>query len=316
MRAVQVRRFGGPDVLVTTEVPEPVAGPGQVVIGVAVADTLFLETQLRTGWGSDVFGLEPPYVPGTGVAGRVLSAGEGVDPGLLGREVVAGVTGGGYADKVAALAESVFEIPAGLGLREAAALQQIGPAALNVLDAAEIAPGERVLVTAAGGGLGSLLVQLAKAAGARVVAAAGSARKLRLAGELGADDVLDYSTSDWTATLDDVDVVFDGAGGQVGLDAFARTARKGRFFAYGIPGGNFAGIDPAAAEERDIRVSGIELLQFSPEQIQRLVPRTLAAGAAGLVKPVIGQTFPLTRAADAHTAIESREAIGKTLLLI
>lgn len=166
MRVVTVTRFGGPEALVVGEAPDPVAGLGQVVVGVSVVDVLFLETQLRSGWGREYFDLEPPYVPGTGVAGQVISVGEGVDPGWVGRRVAAVTDGGGYAERVVIMAEDVVVVPDGLGLREAAALLQVGPAALSLIDAAEITPGDRVLVTAAAGGLGSLLVQLASSAGA------------------------------------------------------------------------------------------------------------------------------------------------------
>src|SRR5689334_25301096 len=99
MRAVRVHEFGGPEVLVAEEVPEPVAGPGQVVVGLAVADVIFLDTLLRSGWGVAFFPRRPPYVPGGGGAGRVLSVGEGVDPGWLGRHVI-GRGPEGYADQV------------------------------------------------------------------------------------------------------------------------------------------------------------------------------------------------------------------------
>lgn len=322
MRTVQVTAFGGPEVLVAGQAPEPVAGAGQVVIGVSVADVLFLDAQLRSGWGAEYFGMSPPYVPGGGVGGRVLSVGEGVDPGWIGRQVVTMTDGGGYAERAVASAERLVPVPDGLGVREAAALLQIGPAALSLVEGAGIKPGERVLVTAAAGGLGSLLVQLAHAAGAHVVAAARGGRKLDLARELGAGTVVDYSEPGWPERVreatggEGADVVFDGVGGQIGQAAFEVTARGGRFFAYGVPSGEFAQVDPAEAERRGVSVRGIEQVQFAPEDARRLAERVLAEAVAGRIRPVIGQTFPLERAADAHTAIEARDAIGKTLLLI
>ncbi|MGC7097909.1 zinc-binding dehydrogenase [Amycolatopsis lurida] len=313
MRAVQVSGFGGPEVLRVAEVPAPVAGPGQVVVGVAVADTLFLETQLRSGWGTEYFGLAPPYTPGTGVAGRVLSTGEGVDPGWVGKEVVAGVDGGGYAEQAIASVEGLVELPAGLDMQTAAGLLQTGPAAFSLVDAAKLRHGDRVLVTAAAGGLGTLLVQLSKAAGAHVTAAARGAEKLRLAEELGADTVVDYSTADWTNGIE-ADVVFDGVGGEIGQAAFGTVTRH--FFAYGIPSGAFAQVDPAEAERRGVELTGIEQVQFTKESLGDLVGRTLAEAAAGRLKPVVGRTFPLARAADAHATMERRTVLGKTLLLV
>ncbi|WP_329084777.1 zinc-binding dehydrogenase [Streptosporangium sp. NBC_01469] len=331
MRIVQVTAFGGPEVLLVGRAPEPVAGAGQVVIGVSVVDVLFLETQLRTGWGAEFFGQSPPYVPGGGVGGRVVSAGEGVDQGWIGRDVIAMTGDGGYAERVVVPVDALVPVPEGLGVREATALLQIGPAALSLTGAAEIKPGERVLVTAAAGGLGSLLVQLAHAVGAHVVAAARGGRKLDLARELGADTVVDYSEPGWservreaagdggplgTAGGDGVDVVFDGAGGRIGQDAFGITSRGGRFFTYGVPGGSFAQIDPGEAERRGVSVRGMEQVQFAPEEGRRLAGLALSEAAAGRIRPVVGQTFPLERAADAHTAIEARDTVGKTLLLI
>ncbi|GAA4187992.1 zinc-binding dehydrogenase [Streptosporangium oxazolinicum] len=331
MRIVQVTAFGGPEVLVVDRAPEPVAGAGQVVIGVSVVDVLFLETQLRTGWGAEFFGQSPPYVPGGGMGGRVVSAGEGVDQGWIGRDVIAMTGDGGYAERVAVSVDALVPVPEGLGVREATALLQIGPAALSLVGAAEVKPGERVLVTAAAGGLGSLLVQLAHAVGAHVVAAARGGRKLDLARELGADTVVDYSEPGWpervreavgdrgspgTGGGDGVDVVFDGAGGRIGQDAFGITARGGRFFTYGVPGGSFAQVDPGEAERRGVSVRGIEQVQFAPEEGRRLAGLALSEAAAGRIRPVIGQTFPLERAADAHIAIEARDTVGKTLLLL
>lgn len=321
MRVVQVTRFGGPEVLVTSEAPDPVAGPGQVVVDVSVAPVLFVETQIRRGWGREYFAVKPPYVPGVGMAGQVISVGEGVDPGWVGRQVVATTTGG-YAEQTVIPAEGLIPVPDGLGLREAAALLHDGTTALGLAEGARIRPGEWVLVVAVGGGLGILLVQLAHAAGARVIGAARGKRKLDLARELGADAVVDYSEPDWPERVREAtggagpDVVFDGVGGQIGRAAFEVTARGGRFSRHGAPSGAFAAIDPQEAKRHGVTVRGIEHVQFAPADAKRLAERALSEAAAGRIRPVIGQTFPLERAADAHAAIEARGVIGKTLLLI
>jgi NADPH:quinone reductase len=324
MRVVEVGRFGGPEVLVPNEAPDPVAGPGEVVVDIAVADTLFVETQIRRGWGGKYFEVKVPYVPGGGVAGRVGSVGAGVDPSWVGRRVVTFTSErGGYAERVAVPAEGLIQVPDGLDLRDAAALLHDGNTAFGLLEGTGINPGEWVLVTAAAGGLGTLLVQLAHVAGARVIAAARSKRKLDLARELGADAVVDYSQPDWTERVREAtggtgpDVVFDGAGGQVGLAAFEVTARGGRFSAHGAASGGFAAIDPQVAQRRGVTVRGIEQVRGAPpEVVRRRLERALAEAAAGRIKPVIGQTFPLDRAAGAHAAIEAREALGKTLLVV
>ncbi|MDQ3641443.1 MAG: zinc-binding dehydrogenase [Actinomycetota bacterium] len=323
MQVVQATRFGGPEVLVTSEAPDPVAGAGQVVVDVSVAPVLFVETQIRRGWGGEWFTVKPPYVPGGGVAGEVISVGVGVDPGWVGRRVVTDTgEGGGYAERAVAPAEGLIPVPDRLGLPEAAALLHDGRTALALFEVAPMQPGEWVLVTAAGGGLGILLVQLAQAAGARVIGAARGERKLNLARELGAEAVVDYSEPDWPEWVREAtggagaDMVFDGAGGQIGRAAFEVTARGGRFSAHGAPSGGFAEIDPQEAERRGVTVSGIEQVQFAPADAKRLIERALSEAAAGRIRPVIGQTFPLERAADAHATIEARDVIGKTLLLI
>jgi NADPH2:quinone reductase len=259
------------------------------------------------------------------VAGQVTAAGDGVDPAWIGRRVVAhtGGTGGGggYAEQALVPAAALAPVPAGLGLPAAAALLHDGATALGLAQSTGIRPGEWVLVVGAGGGLGLLLVQLARAAGAHVIAAARGSRKLGQAIELGAEVTADYSEPGWpqkilTATAGiRPDVVFDGAGTQLGQAAFTITADGGRFSAHGSPSGGFAAIDPGEARRRGITVRGIEQAQFTPDRLQALTTRALAEAAAGQIQPVIGQTFPLDRAGDAHTAIEARSVTGKTLLL-
>lgn len=323
MRVVQATRFGGPEVLVMSEAPSPVAGPGQVVVGVSVTDILFVETQIRSGWGGEFFQVKPPYVPGFGVGGQVLSVGQGVDPAWVGQRVVAHTErSGGYAEQAVVSAEALIPVPDGLGLREATALMHDGPTALALADAARIQPGQWVLVVAAAGGLGILLVQLAHAAGAQVIGAARGKPKLEQVRELGADVAVDYSEPDWAERVRQAtggrgaDVVFDGAGGQLGRAAFEVTARGGLFSAHGAPSGGFTAIDPREAERHGVTLRGIQHVQLARADLKQLVARALSEAVAGRIRPIIGQTFPLERAADAHAAIEARGVIGKTLLLI
>jgi NADPH2:quinone reductase len=326
MRVVEAIRFGGPEVLMPREVPDPVAGPGQVVVAVSAVHVLFLDTQLRRGWGSEYFGVQPPYVPGSGVAGTVGAVGAGVDPGWIGRRVVCDTgAGGSYAERAVVPAEALIPVPDELGLPEAAVLLHDGRTALLLADAAAIRPEEWVLVLGAGGGLGILLVQLAHEAGARVIGAARGQQKLDLARQVGADIVVDYTSSGWPEQVRAAtggpgpDVVFDGVGGAIGQAAFTVTARGGRFSAHGAPSGSFAAIDPHEAGRRGVTVRGIEqvrLAGMAPAEVRRVAELALTEGAAGRIRPVIGQTFPLQRAADAHAAMEARRALGATVLLI
>jgi NADPH2:quinone reductase len=324
MRQVIATRFGEPDVLTTVDAPDPVAEPGEAVVDVAVADTLFVDTQIRRGWGREYFTMTPPYVPGGGVAGHVRSVCDGVDSDWIGRRVVAhtGQRGGhdGYTDRALVAADELVPVPDRLDLRVAAAVLHDGVTALGLAERAEIRPREWVLVLPAGGGLGILLVQLAHAAGARVIGAARGRRKLDLIREQGADAV-DYTEPGWTKRVLDAtggtgpDVVFDGAGGEVGRAAFEITARGGRFSAHGGPSGGFTDVDEHDAARRRIAVRGIDQVQYGPADLKRMTGRALSEAAAGRIRPVIGQEFPLDQAAEAHAAMEAREVIGKTLLL-
>lgn len=262
-------------------------------------------------------------MPGGGVVGEVISVGEGVDAGWKGRHVAihTGITGG-YAEQIPAPIERLIEVPFGMDLREAAALLHDGQTALGLFENAGIRKGEWVLATAAGGGMGILLVQLAHAAGARVIGAARGKGKLELARDLGAEIMVDYSEPDWAQHVREAtgskgaDVIFDGAGGEIGLGAFELTARGGRFSAHGASSGGAAEIDSQEAQRRGVSVRGIKQVQFSPAESKRLTERALSEAVAGRIKPVIGQTFTLERAADAHPAMEARNVIGKTLLIV
>lgn len=327
MKIVEVTRFGGPEVLVAGRAPGPEAGPGQVVIAVSVVDVMSIDAQLRAGWGREWFPARPPYVPGTGVAGRVVSVGDGVEAGWAGRRVAALLPGGGaYAERAVAGVETVVPVPDEVPLWQAAALVQVGPAALSLVEAAELRPGARVLVTGAGGALGLALVRLASAAGAQVTAAAHGPAKREAALAAGAAEAADYAELAEPAQAADhsdpagpaagaFEVVFDGVGGEVGAAAFARTASGGRFFAYGVPSGSTATIAPAEAERREVRVIGMEQVQFTPDEFTRLAEQALKEAAAGRLATPVGLVVPLERAAEAHAALEARELVGKALLL-
>ena len=168
MLVVEVGEFGGPEVLVPRQVPDPAPGAGQVVVRVAAVDVLFVDTLIRSGLAVDFFPVRPPYVPGNGVAGLVSATGDGVDPSWAGRAVVARTGGnggwGGYVEQAVVSASDLIPVPDGLGLREAGALLHDGATGESLLERAAVRSGESVLVTAAAGGMGVLLVQFASAA--------------------------------------------------------------------------------------------------------------------------------------------------------
>ncbi|WP_280301464.1 zinc-binding dehydrogenase [Nocardia neocaledoniensis] len=330
MRAVQVKEFGGPEVLEVGEMPTPRPDSAEVVVDVEVADVMFLDTRLRGGWGRDFFPLSLPYVPGGAIGGVVSVVGAEVDPRWLGKRVVtqtaaSGVGGGlpigGYAEQALAKVDTLVEIDAGLSTEQAVALAHDGRTGLAVFDRAALTPDSRVLITAAAGGLGTLLTQLAVAAGAEVGAAARGAEKLALARRLGASAVVDYSVDGWADQVREItgggaDVVFDGAGGAIGGSALTAAADKGLFLGYGSAAGDFAQVDAEAAAARCVSVLGLFDIVGGEVDWQALARRAQRAVADGRVEVIVGQTFPLEQVADAHAAMESRSALGRTLLTI
>lgn len=319
MRAVVLAAFGPPGNLTVAEVPNPVAGPGQVLVDVHVANITFVETQVRAGRPPNPAMLpQLPAVLGNGVGGVVASAGAGVDPALAGRRVITATGGsGGYAERAVADAAGLVDLPQELSMADAVALLADGRTAVGLVRAAGLRDGDTVLIEAAAGGVGSLLVQLARNTGARVVAAAGGPRKVSLARELGADVAVDYTVLGWAgqvrAQAGAIDVVFDGVGSGVGQAALTLLRDGGRFCAYGMASGSFTDLPDEQTTRRGIVV--IRGVPVIPPQMRELTAAALAMAAAGKLKPLIGQTFPLERAADAHAAIEARATVGKTLLL-
>ncbi|MFL5830855.1 MAG: zinc-binding dehydrogenase [Solirubrobacteraceae bacterium] len=320
MKAIVMERFGAPDVLVQREVADPVVGPGDALIDVEFASVTFVETQIRAGRAPHASMLpELPVVPGNGVGGVVADVGSDLDTALLGARVVSTTGGsGGYAELAAVAAATVLPVPGELATDVAVALLADGRTAVGLIERSAIQAGETVLVEAAAGGVGALLVQLAKRAGARVVAAAGGERKLKTAEALGADILVDYRSPSWTAELaelldgDRLDVVFDGVGGPIGRAGFELLGPGGRLCGFGMASGQFVSI-----AEDELRDRGVTLLRGAapdPARMAALSAEAIRAAAAGELRPVIGQKLPLASAAEAHRAIEARATIGKTLL--
>lgn len=322
MRRIRLTEFGPPEVLELEELPDPAPRQGQVSIAVAFAGVTFVETQVRSGrppWSGP---LPPtPYLPGNGVEGVVTAVGSGVDEALVGTRVVTATGGnGGYADRVTVDAGSLIPVPAELPPGHAVALLADGRTAMSVLRAGALVGGETVLITAAAGGVGGLLVQLARAAGAKsVIALAGGSRKCAYAESFGAEASVDYLEPDWTGQLAKVveryglDVAFDGVGGSVGRAVFDAAPARSRLCVFGMSSGAYT-----EASVRDIVlrgvsvVGGVQLRSMAESKV--LSADALTAAVRGQLRPTIGQVFPLEKAAEAHAAVEGREVIGKTLL--
>ncbi len=332
MRAIVVREFGGPEVLRIEEVPDPVPGPGSLLVRVVAAGVQFVETQSRTGALQGVSPVAPkslPWIPGREVAGEVIAVGDGVSADWIGRRVsgltvpVAGAPGGGYAELAVIPAEGSNQLPDTLGYPEAVSLLGTGRTALGLVELAEVGKGDVVLVEGAAGAVGVLSMQLARAAGAEtVIALVRGTEKLRPAKEFGADVAIDTSSDDWpeqvrAAAPEGVTVVFDGVGGEVGETTFELVARGGRFVVFGFSSGAQTRIDPEHAAERGVSVLsyfGPPTGSRSPEVQLRQTRDVLAAVAEGRLRTLVGARFPLDQAAEAHAAITARRTTGKTVL--
>lgn len=303
MRVVQVREYGPVDVLRPAEIEPPAWAEGQVLIRVEVAGVLFGDTIVRRG----SVGFPLPYVPGMEIGGEV------VEGALAGRRVVATTAGfsGGYAEYALAEPSDVHDVPPGMPMEHAVALFGAGGFATGLLNAIQVRPEDTVLITAAAGRIGSLLVQLAKARGARVIGAVGGPRKLEAAAKFGADLVVDYRRAGWTEQVE-ASVVLDAIGGEVGEQAI-QTATD-RVGIYGYASGTWPKLDAAAIGERGLIVSGVlgSVRRRSMAEQRADVAQALTNG----LKPAVHAVYPLEDAAQAHDDLEQRRNIGAVVLRV
>lgn len=325
MRAIRQDEFGGPDVLRFEEVPDPVPGPGHVRIDVAAAGVHLIDTSVRAGRDGSWLGLpELPMTPGREVAGVVGALGPDAPASWLGRRVVAhlGQANGGYAERAVAPVTALHELPDDLAYDAAVAMIGTGRTTVGILDEARITADDVVLVTAAAGGIGTLLVQAAVRAGAVVVGAAGGPDKVDLVGKSGADVAVDYSAAGWPddvrAALGgrEVTLALDGVGGPLGRQALELIGVGGRLVLFGYASGESTEVTVGDLYSRGLTVSvaiGAKMIKRAGG-LRPLEDRALAAAATGELVPVVGRRFPLARAADAHRALESRDTVGKVVL--
>ncbi|MEW9548947.1 zinc-binding dehydrogenase [Nonomuraea sp. NPDC050783] len=321
MDAIRLHAYGPAANLRLETLPDPLPGPGEVRIAVRAAGLHFIETLLRQGKG---VGPHPapalPAVLGSEVAGVVESAGEGVPAELVGRRVVTAGTGsGGYASLAVAPAGSLTELPGSLDFGAAVAMITTGATALGLLELAPVGPGDVVLATAAAGGVGTLLVQHARRAGARVVGAAGGPAKAARVAGLGADLAVDYRQPGWDKLVreafGEVGVVFDGVGGELGRAAYGLLGGGGRYVMFGSASGEWFAPGAEEAAGRGIRVlDGIGHLLGRDRGMADLRALALEAAAEGRLTPAV-QAFPLAEAAAAHAALEGRDTVGKVILV-
>ncbi|GGL27592.1 oxidoreductase [Nocardia jinanensis] len=298
------------------EVEDPVPGEGELLVRATATGVNYFEVQVRAGVVPDPLDSPLPHIPGIEVAGTVIAAGPGVGRHRIGERVVGTVAAGSYAELVVVPAAAAAPLDERLGEHRALALLGQGATAVGVIETADIGPGDTVLVEAAGGGIGTLLVQLAKRAGARVVAGASGEAKRRVAADLGADTTVDYSRPGWAEEVGPVTVVLETVGGQTARDAYGLlTAPGARMVVFGSASGN-----PVEIGSQQLLPVGAPLIPFSlgyrPQRWPELVRRAEELTVRGELDPVIGAVLPLAAAAAAHRAFEARTAIGKTILTL
>ncbi|MGW4094599.1 quinone oxidoreductase family protein [Nocardia sp. NPDC004750] len=314
MRAVRYHEYGDPEVLRVEEVDDPTPGEGELLVRATATGVNYFEVQVRAGVVPDPLGLPLPHTPGIEVAGTVAAVGPGVETRRIGERVVGTVASGSYAELVRISAAAAVPLDDRLGEHQALALLGQGATAVGLIEAAEIGPEDTVLVEAAGGGIGTLLIQLAKRAGARVVAGASGAAKRQLAADLGADATVDYTRPGWTEEAGPVSVVLETVGGQTAREAYSLLTKP---HARMVVFGSASGVAVEISSEQLLPV-GASLIPFSlgyrPQRWPELARRAEDLTVRGELTPVIGTVLPLAEAATAHRAFEDRTAIGKTIL--
>ncbi|MFI8232253.1 zinc-binding dehydrogenase [Streptomyces sp. NPDC085900] len=320
MHAIRLYAFGPPGNLTLEEIDDPVPGPGQVRVAVAAAGVHLLDTALREGVQGPLPELPAlPTVPGREIAGVVESLGEGVAGLWLGRRVVAhlGFAPGGYAELAVADVDRVHEIPGNLDFAEAVAMIGTGRTAMGIVQFAELGPDAVVVIPAAAGGIGTLLVQYAKHTGAHVVGLAGGPEKTARVQAHGADLAVDYRDPQWPdkvrahlggrpATL-----VLDGVGGEVARQAVGLLGPGGGHLVFGWSAEGIRDGSPYLVDGVSEQVLGPVMLRKA--SLQTLELRALAEAAAGRLSPAVTR-FPLAEAAAAHHALQTRRTIGKVVL--
>ncbi|MFD8146939.1 NAD(P)H-quinone oxidoreductase [Streptomyces sp. NPDC059708] len=323
MHAITIEQPGGPEALVWADVPDPVAGEGEVLVEVAASAVNRADVLQRQGFYDPPPGASP--YPGLECSGRIAALGPGVSGWAVGDEVCALLSGGGYAQKVAVPAGQLLPVPQGVDLVAAAALPEVVATVWsNVFMVAGLRPGETLLVHGGSSGIGTMAVQLGKAVGARVAVTAGGKEKLERCAELGADVLIDYREQDF---VEELKAATDGAGADVILDIMgakylARNlealAMNGRLAVIGFQGGVKAELDlrmllakRGAITATSLRARPLEekaaIIAAVREHVWPLI-------GSGRVRPVVHAAYPVEEAAEAHRVLESSAHVGKLLL--
>jgi NADPH2:quinone reductase len=320
MKAIQIRAHGGPEALQVVELPVPVPEPGQALVRIEAAGVNFIDVYHRTG----LYSIKLPYVPGQEGAGTVEKVGEEVAGLAPGDRVAWAGVAGSYAEYACVPAEKLVKLPEHVDCEQAAAAMLQGMTAHYLShDTYPLKRGDTALVHAAAGGVGLLLVQIARLRGARVLATAGSSRKAELARKAGADEVILYEEKDFVAEVKrltggkGVQVVYDSVGQATFLKSLDCLAPRGMMVSFGQSSGKIAPVDTQLLSTRG------SLFLTRPTLWHYIADRPSLLARAGDLFDWIGsgrlflyisQVLPLERAAEAHGLLEARQSTGKLLL--
>ncbi|SED98410.1 putative NAD(P)H quinone oxidoreductase, PIG3 family [Streptomyces sp. 3213] len=324
MHAITISEPGGPEALVWDEVPDPVAGEGEVLVEVVATAVNRADIMQRQGF------YDPPpgasRYPGLECSGRITEVGPGVSGWSVGDEVCALLAGGGYAQKVAVPAGQLLPVPQGVDLKQAAALPEVVCTVWsNVFMVAHLRPAETLLVHGGSSGIGTMAIQLGKAVGAKVAVTAGTKEKLDYCAELGADVLVNYREQDFVAEVAratggaGADVILDNMGAKY-LDRNVQAlAVNGRLAIIGLQGGIKGELNIAALLGKRAAISATSLrarpLGEKAAIVAAVREHVWPLIASGQVRPVVDREFPMSEAAAAHQVVEDSGHIGKVLLV-
>jgi NADPH2:quinone reductase len=323
MKAIVCTRHGPPELLEYRDVPAPSAGPGQIVVAVHAASVNFPDLLVI----QNKYQFKPPlpFVPGSELAGVVVEVAPDVTEFAPGDRVMAFTLVGAFAEQVAVEAARAVRVPVEMDLKTAAALLVTYSTMEHALgDRARLQPGETVLVLGAAGGIGLASIEIARAMGARVIAAASGEQKLAVCRACGAHETIDYTADDLRARLRALtggrgpDVVVDPVGGPYTEPALRSIGWRGRFLVVGFASGEIPRLPLNLVLLKGCAVVGVfwgEFIRREPEGFRASVARLARWHAQGALKPLISAEYPLDRAADALRCLADRRAVGKVLLV-
>jgi NADPH:quinone reductase len=322
MKAIQLKEYGGPEVLQLVEMERPVPKGHQVLIEIHAIGVNYADTARREG--QYVVPTKLPFIPGAEIAGVVVETGESVTNVKKGDRIVTLIESGGYAEFALADSRGLIPLQDQMAFEQAVALPLQGLSAYHILKTmGRLEKGETVLVHAAAGGVGTLAVQLAKLSGAgKVIATASTEDKLALAADMGADVLVNYTEQGWEEKVLEatggkgVDVALEMAGGEIFNKTLKCLATFGRLVIYGVASGEQSRFYPSSLMARNQSVIGFFLPQImrKPELIQTSMAEMLGYLSKGQLKLTIGGVYQLEQAAEVHRRLQSRQTKGKLIL--